>query len=162
FPVAAKNASVIIWTTTPWTMPGNRAISFSSKIAYGLYEVTGAPEGNWAKVGDRLILADALAEEVFRQAKVESFARLSAVDAAELGQLTAAHPLRGQGYDFEVPLLDGEHVTDDAGTGFVHTAPGHGTDDFEIWMDNRRALEERGIDTTIPFTVDADGFFTKD
>ena len=47
-------ASVVIWTTTPWTIPGNRAISFSSKIAYGLYEVTAAPEGNWAKAGDKL------------------------------------------------------------------------------------------------------------
>ena len=48
-----SNASVVIWTTTPWTIPGNRAISFSSKIAYGLYEVTAAPEGNWAKAGDK-------------------------------------------------------------------------------------------------------------
>ena len=56
----------------------------------------------------------------------------------------------------------GEHVTEDTGTGFVHTAPGHGTEDFEVWEQNRAALEERGIDTTIPFTVDADGFFTNE
>ena len=70
---ACLNASVVIWTTTPWTIPGNRAISFSSKISYGLYEVTAAPEGNWAKAGDKLILADRLAEEVMKSAKVESF-----------------------------------------------------------------------------------------
>jgi isoleucyl-tRNA synthetase len=61
-----------------------------------------------------------------------------------------------------VPLLDGDHVTDDAGTGFVHTAPGHGREDFDIWMDCARDLEARGIDTTIPFTVGADGRFTAD
>ena len=70
--------------------------------------------------------------------------------------------MRGQGYDFDVPLLAGEHVTEDTGTGFVHTAPGHGTEDFEIWEENRAALEARGIDTKIPFTVDEAGFFTKD
>jgi isoleucyl-tRNA synthetase len=61
-----------------------------------------------------------------------------------------------------VPLLDGDHVTDDAGTGFVHTAPGHGREDFDIWMDCARDLEARGIDTAIPFTVGADGRFTAD
>ncbi|MEE4238933.1 MAG: class I tRNA ligase family protein, partial [Anderseniella sp.] len=65
-------------------------------------------------------------------------------------------------YDFDVPLLDGDHVTDDAGTGFVHTAPGHGREDFDIWMDCARDLEARGIDTAIPFTVGADGRFTTD
>ena len=73
-------------------------------------------------------------------------------------------PIRcaASGYDFDVPLLDGDHVTDDAGTGFVHTAPGHGREDFDIWMASGRELAERGIDTHIPYTVDADGCFTKD
>ncbi len=66
------------------------------------------------------------------------------------------------GYDFDVPLLDGDHVTDDTGTGFVHTAPGHGADDYIIWIANQKALRDRGIDTTIPFTVDADGVLTKE
>jgi isoleucyl-tRNA synthetase len=79
-----------------------------------------------------------------------------------LAGITCAHPLRGKGYDFDVPLLDGDHVTDDAGTGFVHTAPGHGREDFDIWMDCARDLEARGIDTAIPFTVGADGRFTSD
>src|SRR6195256_269784 len=64
------NASIVIWTTTPWTLPGNRAISYSSKIEYGLYEVVDAPAGNWAKPGERFLLADKLAAEVFRQARV--------------------------------------------------------------------------------------------
>ena len=73
-----------------------------------------------------------------------------------------AHPLRGRGYEFRVPLLEGDHVTDDVGTGFVHTAPGHGREDFDIWMANKAALEARGIDTTIPFTVDENGAFTNE
>jgi isoleucyl-tRNA synthetase len=157
-----KGASVVIWTTTPWTLPGNRAVCFSSKIDYGLYEVTAAPEGNWAKAGDRLILADKLAADVLKAAKAEAFERRSAVAAADLGRLVAAHPLAALGYAFDVPLLDGDHVTDDAGTGFVHTAPGHGADDYNIWIASQKALRDRGIDTTIPFTVDADGVLTKE
>jgi isoleucyl-tRNA synthetase len=161
-PAEIQNAFIVVWTTTPWTLPGNRAISFSKDIDYGVYEVTGAPPDNWAKVGDRLILADKLAEEVFKAARVTAWRRFAHMPWSALEALTASHPLRRQGYDFEVPLLAGEHVTEDTGTGFVHTAPGHGTDDFEIWEEHRRDLEGRDIDTTIPFTVDADGFFTKD
>ncbi len=153
-------ASVVIWTTTPWTIPGNRAVAFSPTIAYGLYEVTASPEGNWAKVGERLVIADALAEEVFKAARVEGFERLRTVAPDDIRILRLRHPLSGLGYDFTVPVFAGEHVTADAGTGFVHTAPGHGREDFDLWMDNARWLKEQGIDTAIPFTVDADGVFT--
>lgn len=166
FPVLGSGpltgAQVLIWTTTPWTIPGNRAISFSAKIAYGLYKVTAAPEGNWAKVGASYVLAKNLAESLFKTAKVEAYELVRDVTASDLAGLTVAHPLRGQGYDFDVPLLDGDHVTDDAGTGFVHTAPGHGREDFDVWMANGRLLAERGIETRIPYTVDADGRFTAD
>jgi len=156
------DASVVIWTTTPWTLPANRAISYSSKIAYGLYEVTAAPEGNWAAKGEKYVLADKLAAETFAKAKVEAYVRLADVDMAKV--VSCAHPLRGlaDGYAFEVPLLDGEHVTDDAGTGFVHTAPGHGLDDFGIWMESARKLQALGIDTAIPYVVDDAGFYTAD
>ena len=153
-------ASVVIWTTTPWTIPGNRAISFSSRIGYGLYEVTEAAEGNWAVPGDRLVLADSLAKEVMETARVESWTRHGDVDPATLGALVCTHPLAGMGYDFNVPLLDGQHVTEEAGTGFVHTAPGHGRDDYDIWIACQQDLAARGIDTVIPYTVDADGFYT--
>ena len=154
-------ASVVIWTTTPWTIPGNRAISFSSKISYGLYEVTQAPEGNWAKVGEKYVLADKLAADVLAKAKVAA-TRLADCNPATIE--STSHPLAGYagGYDFAVPLLDGDHVTDEVGTGFVHTAPGHGLDDFEIWLKSARLLTNRGIDTAIPYTVDDGGFLTKD
>jgi isoleucyl-tRNA synthetase len=159
---ALANASVVIWTTTPWTLPGNRAISFSPKIAYGLYEVTDAPADNWAKSGDLLILADALAEAVFKQARVTSYEKRRDIPSDTLDAVECAHPLKGLagGYEFTVPLLPGEHVTDDAGTGFVHTAPGHGREDFDVWMAHARELEARGITTTIPYTVDENGAFT--
>ena len=160
-----KSSSLVIWTTTPWTIPGNRAISFGEHVEYGLYEVVDAPEGNWAKRGDRYVLADKLAEDVFRQARVPSFKKLRNVEfeaGAANVVVTCDHPLRSQGgYDFPVPLLLGDHVTDDAGTGFVHTAPSHGREDFDVWMLNARWLEQDGISTAIPYTVDENGAFTE-
>ncbi|WP_291863206.1 isoleucine--tRNA ligase [Bradyrhizobium sp.] len=154
-------ASVVIWTTTPWTLPGNRAISFSPKISYGLYKVTDAPRENWARNGDLLILADALADAVFKQARVAAYEKMRDLPADTLDAVECAHPLKGGGnYEFTVPLLEGEHVTDDTGTGFVHTAPGHGREDFEVWTANARGLAARGINATIPYTVDENGAFT--
>src|SRR5262249_6610500 len=141
------DVSVVIWTTTPWTIPGNRAISYSQRIAYGVYEVEAIEEGlafePWVKVGDKLAIADKLAEDVMRAAKASKWKRVRDFDP----RVSCWHPLRSLGYDFDVPLLEGDHVTDDAGTGFVHTAPGHGQDDFEIWVKNFGQ-------TGIPFTVD--------
>jgi isoleucyl-tRNA synthetase len=162
------SASIVIWTTTPWTIPGNRAISFSPKINYGIYEVIDAPAENWAKVGDRFVLADNLAIDVFRQARVTAYTRVKydgKIDynlAHNLEGITCSHPLKGYGgdYSFVVPLLAGDHVTDDTGTGFVHTAPGHGREDFDVWTANAAKLAARGINTNIPYTVDADGRFT--
>ena len=155
-----SRASVVIWTTTPWTIPGNRAVAYSPAIAYGLYEVTASPDGNWAKVGDRLVIADALAEDMFKAARVEGFQQLGSVQPKALSSLRLEHPLAKLGYDFQVPLFAGDHVTAEAGTGFVHTAPGHGREDFDLWTENARSLKEQGIDPAIPFTVDADGIFT--
>jgi isoleucyl-tRNA synthetase len=159
---ALANASVVIWTTTPWTLPGNRAISFSSKIGYGLYKVTDAPADNWAKTGDLLILADKLAEDVFKQARVTAYEKVRDIPADTMDAIECAHPLKGfeGGYEFNVPLLDGDHVTDDTGTGFVHTAPGHGREDFDIWTASARDLDARGISTAIPYTVDENGALT--
>ncbi|MGX4807042.1 isoleucine--tRNA ligase [Bradyrhizobium guangdongense] len=159
---ALASASVVIWTTTPWTLPGNRAISFSPKIAYGLYKVTDAPADNWAKTGDLLILADALAADVFKQARVTAYEKVREIPGDTLDAVECAHPLRGLdgGYEFIVPLLSGDHVTDDTGTGFVHTAPGHGREDFDVWMVNARELDARGISTAIPYTVDENSAYT--
>ncbi len=150
-------ASVVIWTTTPWTIPANRAISYGPGIAYACYKV-GQLKGGldyepWVKTGDRLILAPALAEQVFAAAGVESWTLERPVYAAELADMVCAHPLAklAPAYGYDVPMLAGEHVTDDAGTGFVHTAPGHGQEDYLVWLKSGRR--------EIPDTVDANGAY---
>ncbi|MBV6656766.1 MAG: isoleucine--tRNA ligase [Devosiaceae bacterium] len=157
------NANILIWTTTPWTIPGNRAVCYSPRIAYGLYEVTAAENDFGPQAGETFIVADALVASVTAQAKVEA-KKLRTVEADELSALSLQHPLHGSGggYTFPVPLLPGDHVTDDAGTGFVHTAPGHGREDFDAWMEYATSLRQRGIDTAIPFTVDDAGYYTSD
>jgi isoleucyl-tRNA synthetase len=159
-PLLPLNTSVVIWTTTPWTLPGNRAVSFSSKIRYALYRVDDSPADNWAKAGDYLILAENLASEVLKQARVTSFTKLDDISPRTLSEIVLRHPLADDGYGFNVPMLEGDHVTDDTGTGFVHTAPGHGREDFDVWTANARELEARGINTAIPYTVDENGAFT--
>ncbi len=156
--LAQMNAQIVIWTTTPWTIPGNRAIAFSHKIKYGVFEVTDAPADNWTKIGERFILAKSLAEDFFKAARVEKWQLLEDVDPAGL---IAAHPLHEGGYDFKVPLLEGDHVTEDAGTGFVHTAPSHGADDFDVWTANSRSLLAQNIDATVPDMVGPDGYYRK-
>jgi isoleucyl-tRNA synthetase len=156
-PEALRGAAVVIWTTTPWTLPANRAISYGPDIAYGLYEVTTLKAGlefePWARVGEKVVLADVLAEGVFAAANVEGWTRLQTVLAADLAETVCAHPLAtlDAGYGFAVPMLAGEHVTEDAGTGFVHTAPGHGADDYLIWLKHGHR--------DIPETVDPDGAY---
>ena len=161
-------ANVVIWTTTPWTLPGNRAISFSSKITYAVYEIEEAPADNWLKQGDKIIVAaktegdeNSLLNQLLKAARATKYKLVSPGFVSGLERLVCSHPLASLGYTFPVPLLDGDHVTDDTGTGFVHTAPGHGSDDYIVWMTHQKALHDRGIDTSIPFTVDADGVLTK-
>ncbi|MDF0599853.1 isoleucine--tRNA ligase [Psychromarinibacter sp. C21-152] len=158
-----QGAYVVIWTTTPWTIPQNRAICFGPEISYGLYEVTGRPEECWARIGERYIMADSLAEQTMSQARLDDsmYRRLRDVSAEELSRLTCAHPLQGaegaEGeWDYDVPLLPGDHVTEEAGTGFVHTAPSHGADDYEIGRKyglpmTYNVLEDSSFRADLPF-----------
>jgi isoleucyl-tRNA synthetase len=147
-PEELKGYDVVIYTTTPWTIPANRAICYSDHIAYGLYEVTAVAEDALAKVGDRIALADSCSAQVAADCKIEGLERVA--DCPALDGVTCAHPFSGQGYDFDVPLLPGDHVTDEEGTGFVHTAPGHGAEDFEVG-------QKFGIE--VPHTVDENGVY---
>jgi len=145
-------ASVLIWTTTPWTIPQNRAVAYSPTIPYSLFRITETNEGSLAQLGERIVIADSRAEEVFKAAKVVAV-RERLVDPRQID--TLEHPYAGiEGgkaeWDYRVPLLPGDHVTDDAGTGFVHTAPSHGDDDYQM-----------GVKFGLPMTynVEADGSY---
>ncbi|MEI9905841.1 MAG: class I tRNA ligase family protein, partial [Asticcacaulis sp.] len=152
-------ASVVIWTTTPWTIPANRAVSYNPAIDYAIYEVQSVASEEelgfkpWAVVGERLIVAEKLAEDVRKAANITAWEPLATQIRWE--EMTLSHPLAAidPGYGFDVPMLAGDHVTDDAGTGFVHTAPGHGADDYNVWLKSGRSLD------TIPDTVDPDGAY---
>ncbi len=153
-------ASVVIWTTTPWTIPQNRAVAHGhgNGIDYHVYEVVAVGQNSTAKVGERIIVASKLAEAVKTAAKIEAWKEDRPVSGSVLNSMTLAHPYRGiEGgageWDYDVPMLPGDHVTDDAGTGFVHTAPSHGDDDYQM-----------GLKFGLPMTynVEADGSFRAD
>ncbi len=151
-PDFAEGGHVVIWTTTPWTMPGNRAISYGADLDYVGIEVVASEEGSLAKTGEKLFVAEALLEEIQKEAGITEVKSFWSGKGAAFADVICRHPFAGQGYDFDVPLLDGDHVTVDAGTGFVHTAPGHGQEDFEVGM-------KYGVE--VPQTVDEDGTFYK-
>ena len=140
-------ASVVIWTTTPWTIPANRAVSFNPEITYGLYECETLEQGlafePWIKPGDKLIFADKLAESVMKAAKADSWKRLGDVSATMLAEhdaVASAATLDLAAITTMCRCWRASHVTDEAGTGFVHTAPGHGDDDYEVWTTNAKRL----------------------
>lgn len=156
------DASVVIWTTTPWTIPANQAVSYNPDIAYSLYEVASVMTAEelgfepYVGPGEKLILADRLADEVMSAAKVSSFHKIGSVEMPP--SWTLEHPLAEMDpfFDRPIPMLAGEHVTADAGTGFVHTAPAHGEDDFNVWVGSGRTTQD------IRQIVDADGCYTPD
>ncbi len=143
-------ASVVIWTTTPWTMPGNRALAAGAEIDYALVHVDGVAEGGRARVGERLLVALALLPGFLETAGIALHHVVHVFKGAELTGTIWTHPLRGRGYDHDVPLLLGDFVTTEAGTGFVHIAPGHGEEDFALGR-------AHGIE--VPETVGPDGTF---
>ena len=128
-----KNASILIWTTTPWTIPANRALAFSSKFKYGLYEVSSVEEGSLATLGDKIIINSALKQNVEQASKSEL---LFIKEINSFDDLVCSHPFKDNGYDFDIPILEGDFLTEDAGTGFVHIAPSHGQDDYELAIKN--------------------------
>lgn len=124
-------ASAVIWTTTPWTLPANRAICYGEDFQYGLFEITQTPDDSLMKIGDKLLLSIDLLESFKEKTGVEGSITHTFLGETLKGCVTA-HPLRRQGYEFDVPLFSGSHVTLEAGTGLVHTAPSHGEDGYRI------------------------------
>ncbi len=127
-----KDASIVIWTTTPWTLPSNRAVAYGDDIEYALYKIEKVLEDSKVKPGDQIVIAKSLAADVKEKAKVEQWWEYEGFKGSALAGTICKHPLNGKGYDFDVPALSGDFVTADAGTGFVHIAPSHGADDFYL------------------------------
>ena len=156
---ALEGANVVIWTTTAWTIPSNKAVVYSDTISYGVYEVTAAAEDNWVKTGERYVLADNLAEGVFGKARVEAFKRLS--DAGDLSETALSHPLAGADgsngeWDDLRDFRAAGFVTDEEGTGFVHCAPSHGMEEYELYRDLNM------LQQVITYNVMDDGGFRAD
>ncbi len=153
-------ASVVIWTTTPWTIPGNRAVAYGAEIDYALVHVVEVAEGSFLKPGENLLVALPLLPQFEKDAGLAAHTLKRVLKGAELDGAVAAHPLAAwnPGYGFAVPLLAGDFVTTEAGTGFVHIAPGHGEDDFNLVrsVNAGRPMAER---IAIPETVNDDGTF---
>jgi isoleucyl-tRNA synthetase len=147
---ALAGAAALIWTTTPWTLPGNRAIAFSAALDYVVIRVGQVAEGRRAQPGETLLAAESLVEELAKRAGIEAYSVVDRFPGEALAGTIASHPLRGQGYDFDVPLLAADFVESDQGTGLVHIAPGHGADDFDLGRAN-------GL--PVPDTVGPDGVY---
>ncbi len=158
-----EDAQVVIWTTTPWTMPSNKAVVYGAGISYGLYEITETPEECWVSVGDRYLLADNQAADVLGRARLEDgqWARVRDVTNGELETISLKHPLNGveDGNGEWDDLRDfraADFVTDTDGTGFVHCAPSHGMDEYELYR------ELGMLEQVITYNVNPDGRFRDD
>ncbi len=134
--------SIVIWTTTPWTLPANRAVAVRADLEYVLIQLEGEKK-------ERLIVASELAKDVMDRAGIEHFHNLGFCKGADLELIRFKHPF----YAFDVPAILGDHVTTDSGTGVVHTAPGHGQEDFAVG-------QQYGLEVANP--VGSNGVFLPD
>ncbi len=144
-----QKTEVIIWTTTPWTIPGNRAVAFKDDLNYVILNVKSTYDDSLAKASDKVILAKDLIKNFVDEVKIKDYEVEATFIGNKLSGTILSHPLKGFGYDFDVPLLSADFVNTDQGTGFVHIAPGHGADDFELGI--KHSLP-------IPETVEDNGF----
>lgn len=135
-----ESAAMVIWTTTPWTLPGNRAIAYNPNLMYVVFKDKETKKS--------YVIAEDLIDVVTKEIAITEYEILGTLKGEELFKTTCHHPMASQGYTFDVPLLPGSHVTSDAGTGLVHTAPGHGLEDFMVGR-------EFGLE--VPETVADDG-----
>jgi isoleucyl-tRNA synthetase len=158
FPIASPeagdfaDAAIVIWTTTPWTIPGNRGLAVGAEFDYALIRVDGIEDNSAARGGETLIVAEALLPDFLKQTGISAHSVLRLLKGTELEGKKFHHPLHMQdaGYAFAVPVMLGDFVTTEAGTGIVHMAPGHGEDDFFL-------CRAHGI--AVPDTVQGDGTY---
>ena len=142
------NSSIVIWTTTPWTIPANKALAYNESLDYQLIEIN--DDGDFKN--KKIVLAEALVETVIKDCNITKFKNLKKFKGKDFKNTICKHPFFELGYDYDVPMLDARFVTIEQGTGIVHCAPSHGPDDFNLCLNNGiKAIE----------TVDGDGKYTK-
>jgi isoleucyl-tRNA synthetase len=138
---------IIIWTTTPWTIPANKALAYNESLDYLLIEIE---EGNFKD--KKIIIAKALLDSVLKDCNISNYKKIKEFKGKEFKNTVCFHPFINLGYDFDIPMLEARFVTTEQGTGIVHCAPSHGPDDFNLCLNNGiKAIE----------TVDGDGKYTK-
>ncbi|MDI2090537.1 isoleucine--tRNA ligase [Commensalibacter oyaizuii] len=137
-----EGTSAVIWTTTPWTIPANRAIAYNTEITYQVIVADTVQEDSFVNIGAKFLVAQDLAEAFCSQVGIASHSVVHSLPGKALAGAVAAHPLRGKGFDYDVPLLAGDFVTTEAGTGLVHCAPAHGEDDFYLCRDHQIGVDE--------------------
>ncbi len=137
-----KNTSIIIWTTTPWTIPANKALAYNKNITYSLIDL-----GN-----KKIVIAEKLVNSVIENCELGKFKILKSFKGSEFNKVICSHPFQKLGYEYDVPMLEANFVTLEQGTGIVHCAPSHGPDDFNLCLKHgMKAIE----------TVNNDGRYTK-
>ena len=142
-----EGTDIIIWTTTPWTIPANKALAYNQSLDYLLILIN---EGEFKN--RKIIIAEALLDSVIKDCNIKNFQSLKKFKGEELKDSVCRHPFYDLGYDYDIPMLEARFVTTEQGTGIVHCAPSHGPDDFNLCLNNGiKAIE----------TVDGDGKYTK-
>jgi len=144
-----KDASIIIWTTTPWTIPANKALAFNSNIDYSVLEIETLEYFN----EKRIVVAKNLVNEIIKACEIKDYKEIKTFKGSEFKKTICSHPFVKMKFDFDVPMLDAHFVNLEQGTGIVHCAPSHGPDDFNLCLKNN-----------IPslYTVDNAGLYTKE
>ena len=143
-----ENSNIVIWTTTPWTIPANKALAFNESLDYLLIEIN--DDGNFKN--KKIVIAEALLSSVVKNCGIQDYKNLKKIKGKDLKKTVCNHPFLNLGYDYDIPMLEARFVTTEQGTGIVHCAPSHGPDDFNLCLNNGiKAIE----------TVDGDGKYTK-
>ena len=142
------DTNIVIWTTTPWTIPGNRAVAYGKDLEYSLIEIIKTNEKSLANIGEKLIIADELKSQVLAEIGIDESKVIKNFFGKDLEGTECEHPFKSLGYNFIVRALEGDFVNLEQGTGIVHIAPGHGADDYNLGIKN-------GVD--VIQTVEDDG-----
>ena len=123
---------IVIWTTTPWTIPANKALAYNESLDYIILEIN--DEGDFKN--RKIVIADSLLESVVKECGLKEYKKILTIKGKEFKNTICNHPFLNLGYDHDIPMLEARFVTTEQGTGIVHCAPSHGPDDFNLCLNN--------------------------